>query len=200
MKNDHDKLWFQTAVNQNAIQRAEEAILREGRALPCKVTAVLNGGSIVTVSFEVQNSDFALPSITIPKLESPYFREPVQIGDMGMTIPSDVFLGGISGIGSGVATLRKMPNLAALAFVPVSNANSPSPYPGFAVQQGPSGFVCQTLDGNTSIMGNESGITMTAGGKTWTFTASGLTMSTGIVAETHVHADPQGGTVGTPEA
>ena len=196
MKPGYDKLWFQTLINQNAIGRAEEAIQRLGKSLPCTVVSGSSDDTFVTVKFEIESDVFPLPQITIPKAESPYFRTPVQAGDQGVVVPADVYIGNVTGYG-GVSTFRKQPNLSTLYFMPLSNSKKPSPYPGYAVQQGPSGFVCRTLDGACSIVGTESGITFTVGDKTWTLTSSGFTMSSGVVAETHLHPDVQSGTSDT---
>lgn len=117
-------VWLQSSINENSIGRARQAIASTGRALPCQVTAV--SGSIVTVSFEVM-SPWTLPPITIPKAESQWMRSATQVGDFGMTVSADTFLGGISGQGSGVADTQKdYGNLCAtLVFVPVAATSFP---------------------------------------------------------------------------
>src|ERR1700740_3746370 len=119
MAENYGKLWLQKTSNQLAITRAQQAIRRLGRALPCRVVAV--SGSIVTVAFEVNAAPWTLPNITIPKAESNWVRMPTQVGDKGYTAPADAYLGGISGLGGGVATLTQPGNLTALVFTPVSN-------------------------------------------------------------------------------
>ncbi|MHB1781027.1 hypothetical protein, partial [Acidithiobacillus sp.] len=81
MASNSSKLWLQDSLNRLAIARAQGEIQRQGMALPCHVIAV--SGSIVTVQFDV--SGVSLPQVTIPKAESPYFRQPTQIGDKGST-------------------------------------------------------------------------------------------------------------------
>jgi len=164
MSDDFSKLWIQQNLNQNAIRRASEAIQRTGRALPCKVTAV--SGSIVTVEFEVDSTPWTLPQITIPKAESPYFRMPTQIGDLGITIPCDVYLGGISGLGGGTANMNPAANLSALMFMPVSNKNSPPIDPNAAQIEGPNGVIAQTSDGANSVKVSSAGVALTGSGGT----------------------------------
>ena len=201
MADNYDKLWLQDSFNSTAIARAASLIANTGQALPCRVEAV--NGAIVTVSFQVNSDPVVLPQISIPKAESPWIRMPTQVGDLGVTIPADAYLGGVSGLGGGIATLDNPGNLSALVFVPVSNANSAPSNPNAAIVQGPDGAIIQTTSGtassvvtntagtvitfgSTSITINSSEITMTAGGKTVTLNSTGFTID-GILFDTHVH-------------
>ena len=164
MPDDFIKLPLQSSLNRAATARAEEAIQNTGRALPCKVTAV--EGSIVTVTFEAnipyQQPDgtiavYQLPPITLAKAESQWMRSPTQVGDFGLTLPADTFLGGISGIGTGVAdTGVDYGNLSGtrLVWVPVaalSFASAPSPAQAYV--NGPEGvFVSDTAQTATHVV------------------------------------------------
>lgn len=164
MPDDFLKLPLQSSLNRAATARAEEAIQNTGRALPCKVTAV--EGSIVTVTFEAnipyQQPDgtiavYQLPPITLAKAESQWMRSPTQVGDFGLTLPADTFLGGISGIGTGVAdTGVDYGNLSGtrLVWVPVaalSFASAPSPAQAYV--NGPEGvFVSDTAQTATHVV------------------------------------------------
>lgn len=204
MADNYDKLWVQKSANQLAINRAQQAIQKLGRALPCRVVEV--SGSIVTVAFEVQGSPQTLPNITIPKAESTWIRMPTQVGDKGVTMPADAYLGGVSGLGDGVATTTQRANLTALVFVPVSNSSSGPIDPNMAQIQGPAGVILQTADGNVALMLNEAGITIKIGTQTFTWNATGVNFPVPITApdvnlpngavNPHVHSDPQGGTTG----
>lgn len=178
MSDDHSKLWFQRNLNQTAINAATKAIDSMGQALPCRVTAV--NGAIVTVEFQANTAPWTLPPITIPKAESPWVRMPTQVGDKGVTMPSDAYLGGISGLGGGTADLRKRGNLSALVFVPVSNASSGPDDPNAAQLCGPNGAIIRTTTGTTSsIVTNDSGTTITFGTTTFVLNASGITLTVG---------------------
>lgn len=190
MTQNSERLPLQESLNRLAINRALEAMGTQGASLPCRVVAVQ--GSIVTVAFEVQ-SGFAIPNITIPKLESAWIRSPTQVGDLGMTVPCDVYLGGISGLGGGTATLQRRNNLATLAWLPVASTGFSAVNTSQAFVSGPSGAVVQTQDGTVSMVVSESGVAITVGGKTWSFTAAGFTASDSIVFETHVHGGVQSG-------
>lgn len=177
MPSQFDKLWIQDSAIQTAIQQAQQAIQYQGAALPCRVVSV--NGAIVTVAFQA-NSLWTLPNITIPKAESPWVRMPTQAGDLGVTMPADWYLGGISGLGGGVADTAQPGNLSALVFVPVSNANS-GPIDANAAQvQGPNGAILRTTAGTTSSMVlDTSGTTLTFGTNTLVVDAAGVTITVG---------------------
>lgn len=178
MSDDHSKLWFQRNLNQTAITRAEQAIKSLGRTLPCRVTKV--SGAIVTVEFEVDTAPWTLQPITIPKAESNWIRMPTQVGDKGVTAPSDLYLGGISGLGGGRADMRKRGNLSTLYFVPISNASSGPIDPNAAQVQGPNGAIIQTTTGTMSkIVTDTNGTTITFGTTSLAITATGIVLTVG---------------------
>ena len=184
MPENSSKLWLQSSLNKAAVRRVRDVIQSLGKSLPCRVTAV--SGAIVKVAFEVNASPWTLPEITIPKAESNWVRMPTQVGDFGWTVPADVYLGGVSGLGGGTANLAKPGNLAALVFVPISNLSSPPDDQNAAQIMGPNGAIIRTLDGNVSVVVNTTGITMKFGSKIVTLNASGLTID-GILFGAHVH-------------
>lgn len=161
MQNEHLKLWLQGSLNQVAIKQAQQAINRLGRALPCRVTAV--NGSIVTVAFEVNAAPWTLPPVTIPKAEGPWIRSPTQVGDFGMTVPADVYLGGISGLGGGVANMTQRAPLTALVWVPVASTNFGAVNTNAAYISGPDGVVAQDTGGtNILTLDNAGTLTITS--------------------------------------
>lgn len=194
MSNNYTVTWLQSSLNRHAIGVAQDQIQATGRALPCQVVAV--SGSIVTVSFEIASSIVQLQNITIPKAEGPWLRSPTQIGDYGITVPADAYLGAISGMGGGVATLTPRGNLSALVWVPVASTAFSAVNTNAAYVSGPDGAVIQTEDGSAVLTVNTSGITMTFGGKTVTLNSSGF-MIDGILFETHEHSGVTTGTSNT---
>lgn len=196
MSDSAERLWLQDTLNQVAIKQALEATQKLGMALPCRVTAV--SGSVVTVAFEVQ-SPWTLQPVTIPKAESQWVRAPTQIGDTGVTVPADVYLGGISGLGGGVANATRRGNLTTLQWLPCASASFPAVNTDAVYIAGPEGAVIQTQAGGSILNVGTAGVTITVGGKTWSFTAAGFTDSNGIVEETHIHSTPSGNS-GPPEA
>lgn len=165
---------FTQSQNRFAEQKIADAMQQLGRALPCKVVSIQ--GQIVTVSFEITDPVFTLPQVTIPIATSKYDWIPIQAGDLGVTVPADVYLGGVSGLGSGTADLSQRANLTALQFVPCANKAWTVQDPNKRLIQGPSGVVLQDTGGSCVFTLTPTGITITVGGKTWTWNANGLTV------------------------
>jgi hypothetical protein len=184
-----------------AIGRAMQAIQSMGRALPCSVVAI--NGSLVTVNFEVLTIG-TLPQVTIPKAESPWYRMPTQVGDVGVTQPADTSLANIDGQGGPIPTLgTNYGNLSTLVWVPVSKVGlTPNPNPNQAWVYGPEGARLSDEAQTASVVASANLVTVTVGGKTWTFGPSGLTMSSGVIVETHIHGGVQtgAGVTGEPQA
>lgn len=167
-------LWVQQGLNKHAIARASQLIQETGRALPCTVTAV--AGSLVTVKFECTftayrngtPTEVTLPQLQLPKAESEWLRAPTQVGDVGLTVPADTFLGGISGLGSGKADLGvSYGNLSTLVWVPVAAMSfSAAPDANKSWLNGPNGAVLSDKARTVSVTtDNGSGqVTIAAGG------------------------------------
>lgn len=181
-------------------QRAALAeIEQRGYALPCHVTAV--NGAIVTVAFDVV-SMAPLPPCTMPIAGSEYIRLPIQVGCKGVARPASVDISIVTGLGPGnsLPDITEIPgNLSALEFAPTGNAKwTASPNPDATVIYGAgAGVILQDIGGaspNASVTVNATGVTIKVGSKTWSFTSSGFTWSTGIVAETHAHSGNPPGT------
>lgn len=131
-------------LNRFAEKKVVEAIQLLGKALPASVMAV--SGSIVAVKFEVQTS-LTLPTVTIPIAGPEWIRYPTQVGDKGAVFPADVYLGGMSGLGGGIADFSLQANLSALVFFPIGNKNwSATDNPNAVVIYGPDGVVLRTVD------------------------------------------------------
>lgn len=138
------------ALNQTARRQIGDAFQLYGKKLPCSVVSL--DGWIVTVKFEITDPTFTLPQITIPVFSSVYDYLPFQVGDKGLCMDADTYLGGISGLGGGTAKLALLPNLTTLGFAPTGNKAFVAPGdPDVRVVQGPNGVIIQTLDGTTTI-------------------------------------------------
>jgi hypothetical protein len=184
MGNSYLKNWLQKTQNQQAINRALQIMQTKGYALPCRVVSV--SGSIVTVAFEIQDDTLTIPQVTIPKAESQWIRTPTQIDEYGVTLPADAYLGGISGLGGGTANMTRRGNLSSLVYVPCANKSYPSVNPNVAYIAGPAGAVIQTQDGTSSVVVNDSGITLTFGSKVVSLSNAGFTID-GILFDSHKH-------------
>lgn len=158
------------SLNQLAEQRARDAIQQTGKCLPASVVSV--SGSIAKVKFEVQGT--TLPEVTIPVASSEYVRLPLQVGDQGLVVSSDAYLGGVSGLGGGTASLQLPANLSALVFIPIGNKGfDPVSDPNRIVLYGPNGAVLRTKDRTVSVTVSETGVTITAGAFAWIFSTNG---------------------------
>lgn len=118
---------------------------RRGRALPGTVIEVT--GAIVSVNFDV--SGITLPNVTMPLFGPEYVRYPIQPGDLGVAFPSDAYLGGTSGLGSGVADTSLRGNLSTLVWFPIGNKTWSEVDPDAVTIYGPNGVVFRDADSNT---------------------------------------------------
>jgi hypothetical protein len=184
---------FADSIHQVSQQRASDTISLLGKALPCHVLSV--SGQLVTVAFDVQ-SEFTLPLITMPIATSIYDWIPIQIGTKGLSIPSDVYLGGVSGLGGGTATLTQPGNLSALVFLPVSNSSWTPPGSSNLNQrvlQGEGGVMLQDMAGTSIINITPENISLNAGGHSIVINSNGVTID-GRVFLTHEHSGVKSGT------
>ena len=158
MADNSQKKFFARSLNDFAQGKALDAIQILGKALPASVVAV--AGSIVTVKFEVV-SGFTLPQVTCPMFGPEWIRYPTQVGDLGIVIPADAYIGGVSGLGGGIADLTLPANLSALVWLPIANANwSSTEDPNALVMYGPNGGILRTRDKHKTITVNADGITI----------------------------------------
>lgn len=171
------QFWLQRDLNRIAINAAQAAIDRLGKCLPC--TVVSTAGQIVTVSFDPRAVGL-LPNLTVPVDSSAYDYVPYQAGDTGVVRPTDLYIGNITGLGSSTPTPTRAANLSALVFTPVGKKSFAAANALARIIQAPDGWISQTTQGTTcSIVGNQSGITLTFGSTTITMNASSITMTAG---------------------
>jgi hypothetical protein len=120
---------------------AGDRALLAGKSLPCSVVEVVSSG-IVTVKFEVNSDPWTLPQVTMPILGAEYVRYPIKVGDKGMAVAAGARLGGLSGLGGGVAGLDQPANLSALSFMWLGSTEWSDPGDSQAVVlYGPNGTV-----------------------------------------------------------
>ncbi len=120
-----------------------------GKAMPASVTKVEKNQTIVRVKIEIQ-SDFTFPEITCAVVGQQYIRFPIQEGAKGLIVPSDYYLGAMTGMGSGVATLGREPNLTTMVWMPLGNKkldDVPDEDSKKTVLYGEEGVVIQTQSG-----------------------------------------------------
>lgn len=185
MTGNYSKTPLGSSFNRIATQVTATAVQQFGKALPCSVVAVL--GQIVKVKFEINAPGLTLPgSVVMPIATSLYDWLPVQIGDTGVTMPADVYLGGISGLGGGIANLTQRANLTSLVFVPVAKASWSVPNANQRVVQGPAGVLLRDTGAASNVDITTTGITLSFGGHSIVINASGITLD-GILWDTHYH-------------
>jgi hypothetical protein len=154
---------------------AADASQLQGQGLPCHVISIACG--IVTVAFDVSAGGFTLPQVTCPIAESEYVLLPIQVGDRGFVTSASARLGGVSGLGAGVAPLSKPSNLGGLVFVPIGNKSWTTPDANAVIVQGPNGAVIRTMDGTATVTINHDHIRCDWEGATVTIDTSGITLS-----------------------
>ncbi|MGP0902107.1 phage baseplate protein [Serratia sp. CY76391] len=157
---DSQKFPFARAMANMANTIAEDNEAIRGGALPCHVVAVK--GQIVTVQFDILPDGIQYPQITIPIATFAYIRYPIQIGDKGVTVPADVSLRGVSGLGTGIASRSFSPSLTPLFFVPIANSTWSDEEPDKLVLYGPDGAILKTLDGSASVTASPKKISIKA--------------------------------------
>ncbi|HDX9293770.1 TPA: phage baseplate protein [Escherichia coli] len=143
------KLPFLRTLSEMMTSSGNQQAELKGRELPCHVVDV--SGQIVTVQFDMLPEGINFPQITIPVATFPYIRYPIQPGDRGVTIAADVSLRGVSGLGTGMATLSYSMSLTPLFFVPLANKDWSDEDPQKIVLYGPDGAILKTEDGSSSV-------------------------------------------------
>ena len=139
MPDNSQKTALARTLNQFAGRAIQGAMEQLGRQLPAKV--VSRQGAIVTASFLV-TSPYTLPNVTVPLIGSEYVRLPIQPGCLGWVMSADTYLGGVSGLGGGTASLTPWGNLSMLVFSPIGNKNwSASDDDNAVVIYGPDGVI-----------------------------------------------------------
>lgn len=159
-------------INRFAQQKVIDTIALLGQALPAAVVAV--AGSIVTVSFDIQQNGSTLPQVTCPAAVSQWVRPSIQVGDQGVVIPSDAALGGISGLGGGTASLALVANLSALIWLPVANASWTMDDSGKTLINGPTGAIIRTEDKAITFTLDETTVTIKGSGSALALVTSAL--------------------------
>lgn len=212
MASNAQKTALASSLNRFAARKIADFSQIAGKALPCSIVSV--DGSIVTVKFELESTPFTLPNVTVPVAYPEYIRVPFQVGDKGVVASADLVLGGINGLGSGVAARSLAANLSALYFIPIGNKNWAAPIdPNKLEIYGKQGVVIlNALGGQIKITLTGTDITLEVSGKklvinnttmTWDgdlVVKGAITAGSGtgdqVTLQHHTHG---GGTIGSGE-
>jgi hypothetical protein len=146
-----------------------------GQVLPCSIVKV--EGAIVTVNFDINNAKFTPPPVRCASISSRYIRVPLQVGDLGICVAANARLGGVNGLGLGVAPLVDPSNLGGLVFLPIGNINWESVDPKANVLSAPNGAVIKTTDGTSTVTISKTGIVLNYNGASVEITSSGITFT-----------------------
>lgn len=157
------KISFGRNMHQFAERKILDAMELAGQILPA--TIVEQSGKMVTVSFSLQNIPFTLPLVTIPLFGPQYVRYPMQPGDKGIVIPVDTYIGGMSGLGGGVADLTPPGNLDALVYLPISNTEWQAVDGQVLTLYGPEGVTMRDAGSNTTFLLTPESITIVTPGQ-----------------------------------
>jgi len=168
MKNFSQKIPLAVSLANFTEQAVQEGLSGLGQVYPCTVKSVGidgNGNTVVTVNFEVNpvsstGTKITLPEVTMPIAESRYVRLPVKVGDQGIAVAASVRIGGITGLGTGLAPLAPASNLGALVFLPVSNTAWDTVATDAVVISAPNGAIIRTDDGKAVITVADDKITV----------------------------------------
>jgi hypothetical protein len=154
------KLNFGRNMNRFTEQKFNEAFQAAGKILPASI--VEQQGNMVTVSFELHDTPYVFPNVTIPLFGPQYIRYPMQPGDKGVVIPADTYLGGVSGQGGGVADLTPPANLSALVYLPISNTEWEAVDGNVVTIYGPEGVTIRDQGSNTTFLLTPDSVTIAA--------------------------------------
>ncbi|MDG9770875.1 hypothetical protein [Klebsiella michiganensis] len=179
----NQRLNFAKSMNNFAEEKIAEAMQLVGKVLPA--TIVRQSGKMVTVSFSLTNIPFTLPQVTIPLFGPQYVRYPMQPGDRGIVIPADTYIGGMSGLGGGVADLTQPANLSALVYLPISHTEWQDVDGQVVTVYGPEGVTLRDSGSNTTFLLKPESIaistpesfTVTVGGTVFSLTAGRWSLS-----------------------
>lgn len=159
MPNQGQRTPIARTLNQFAERKVRGAIALEGKALPAQV--VSRTGSIVTVKFLLASTvGYTLPNVTVPIAGPQWGQAPTQIGDKGVVMTADAYLGGVSGLGGGSADLNPRGNLSMLVFFPVGNSGwGPPDNPNAWLIYGPDGAILRDSNSKSVLTVAPAGIT-----------------------------------------
>jgi hypothetical protein len=176
---------FGRSINRFVRGAAQDAIQVLGRSLPASVVKIV--GAIVQVNFELTGTQ-TIPQATVPTLGSQYVRVPIQPGEKGVTIAADTYLGGMSGLGGGVADGTIRGNLTPLVWSPIGNTGWDSVDPNqLTLTGGPNGILAKAAAGSSSLTITSTAITLAVGGHSVVINGSGVTID-GVAFLPHVHS------------
>lgn len=177
---------FQRVLNRIIEGRTSDILSLLGKSLPASVESIDATGTIVTCKFQVQ-TDLTLPTVTVPVFGPEYIRYPIQAGCKGVLFAASTVLGGVSGLGNGLAPLTTPSNLSGLVFFPVGNSNfSNTDDPNFTVIYGPDGTIIRAASGTAKITVKKDEIDFVWSTFSMTMNSTGLVINAPVMFDQNV--------------
>jgi hypothetical protein len=173
----------------------------QSKSIPCHVQKIEK--DFIHVAFETQNGIFTPPVVKIPQSWSQYSREPTQQKDKGYAVPSDYYLGGVTGDSGGNTNFYPRANLTALSFNGTSHTQNPDrDYDQLTHMAGPNGWIAgsfkqqqQSQQQQDQQQGASTSLALFAR-TTSTFRARQQALQRGLVIGTLAASSPAGGGTG----
>lgn len=151
---DNLKNPFQNRMVEWALRKTNNATEQIAKSIPMYVQQIEK--DFVHASFVPQNGIFTMPIMKMPQSFSGYGREPTQTQDQGNAVPSNYYMGGVSGFSGGNTSFYPRGNLSSLSYQPSSNMNaSGRDYDQHTETGGPNGWLVKVMD--QSGMQNQGG-------------------------------------------
>lgn len=192
MTSNAQKTPLSHTLNRLSSRKALDEIQKRGLAVPGRVISV--SGAIVTIAYNV--AGLTLPgNVQMPLASAEYIRLPIKAGDKGLAVPASFYLGGISGLGGGVADTTLQGNLSTQFWVPIGSTGWSTVDPNAVTIYGPNGVVLRDTASGTVVTLTPTGLVVTstsgaisfsAGGHTVSISAAGVVID-GVVFAVHTH-------------
>lgn len=153
---------FMQSLDTYVTNAVNQGLQSRGLSLPASVVSVDDTKTIVTVKFEIETqaptagggvtSILQFPNVTCPVFGPQYLRYPIQVGDQGVCLAANAYLGQMAGFTTETATLTNPGNLSALVFFPIGNKTfEASENPDAAILYGPDGAIIRDTENTVHI-------------------------------------------------
>ena len=126
---DTQKQRFNVGLDKAGAEYAARSRAADSQSLPCTITALNDTATMVTVKIDLSDAEY--PEIEIPVSMCELVRYPLKVGDKGIARNGDIYIGGVSGNGGGVANSAMVGNLAGLVFEPCTSTEWVSVNPDY---------------------------------------------------------------------
>jgi hypothetical protein len=144
MRGNAQKTPLQQSVHSLVDEKSQNWLSRLPQSMPATVKAVM--GRLVQVTIAGDFKPFTLPTLIVPKAEPQWIATPTQVGDPGVILGINYYIGGQSGIGGGQADRYPRANLTNAVFLPITNKAWTTPDQNAVTLTAPHGALIETQD------------------------------------------------------